>query len=26
MLAAAEACPSAAIRIIDGTTHQQVYP
>ena len=26
MLAAAEACPSSAISIIDGDTREQVYP
>jgi len=26
MLAAAEACPSSAITIIDGDTREQVYP
>lgn len=26
MLAAAEACPSSAISIIDGETREQVYP
>lgn len=26
LIAAAEACPSAAIRIIDQRTNQQVYP
>ena len=26
LLAAAEACPSAAIRLVDASTSQQVYP
>jgi ferredoxin len=26
LLAAAEACPSAAIRIVDARSHEQLYP
>ena len=26
MLAAAEACPASAIRIVEDSTHEQVYP
>jgi ferredoxin len=26
MLAAAQACPSTAIRVVDGETREQVYP